>query len=136
MNRDAIKEKGKNAMGKFLKHLQVYKSSADVKKGTDFLNRYLEVYNCNYHRWMNCLKNTKELSKRTRGQEEWVSNLTPLYNKVKPHRAIKNMKLQVMDVLTLLSLTTDRIAKISWNNGKSTTKSSNTEPKWFYVFNR
>lgn len=43
MNRDAIKEKGKNAMGKFLKHLQVYKSSADVKKGTDFLNRYLEV---------------------------------------------------------------------------------------------
>lgn len=33
MNKESIKEKGKNAMGKFLKHLQVFKSSADVKNG-------------------------------------------------------------------------------------------------------
>ena len=41
MNRDSIKTKGKEAMGNFLKHLQVYKSSADFKRGSEYFNHYL-----------------------------------------------------------------------------------------------
>jgi hypothetical protein len=43
LNKEAIRTKGKKAMGVFLQHLQVYKSTADNKRGIAFFNKYLEV---------------------------------------------------------------------------------------------
>ena len=33
MDKEEFRTKGKSALGNFLKHLQVYKSTADVKRG-------------------------------------------------------------------------------------------------------
>ena len=43
MDKEAFKIKGKNAIGKFLQHLQIYKSTADFKRGAAYFNKYLEV---------------------------------------------------------------------------------------------
>jgi len=43
MDKESFKTKGKQAMGKFLQHLQVYKSTADFKNGVAYFNKYLEV---------------------------------------------------------------------------------------------
>lgn len=41
-------------MGTFLKHLQVYKSSADFKRGSAYFNQFLEViYLSNIGGWTN-----------------------------------------------------------------------------------
>lgn len=41
MDKETFKTKGKNAIGKFLQHLQIYKSTADFKRGTVYFNKYL-----------------------------------------------------------------------------------------------
>lgn len=41
MDKEAFKTKGKNAIGKFLQHLQIYKSTADFKRGQAYFNKYL-----------------------------------------------------------------------------------------------
>ncbi len=41
MNKESFKTKGKYAIGKFLQHLQVYKSTADFQKGQAYFNKYL-----------------------------------------------------------------------------------------------
>jgi hypothetical protein len=43
MDKEAFKTKGKNAIGKFLQHLQIYKSTADFKRGQAYFSKYLEV---------------------------------------------------------------------------------------------
>ena len=43
LNRDLIRSTGKQAVGEFLKHLQVYKSTADVVRGEAFFKKYLRV---------------------------------------------------------------------------------------------
>lgn len=43
MDKEAFKTKGKTAMGRFLQHLQIYKSTADFKRGHAYFNKYLEV---------------------------------------------------------------------------------------------
>ena len=44
LNKETIKTKGKDAIGMFLKLLQLYKSSANFKEGSKFFSKYLEVY--------------------------------------------------------------------------------------------
>jgi hypothetical protein len=41
MDKEAFKTKGKAAIGRFLQHLQVYKSTADFKRGEPYFNKYL-----------------------------------------------------------------------------------------------
>lgn len=43
INNAAIPTKGKDAIGRFLKHLQIYKSTADSERGIKFFQKYLEV---------------------------------------------------------------------------------------------
>ena len=43
MDKEAFKTKGKHAIGKFLQHLQIYKSTADFKRGQAYFSKYLEV---------------------------------------------------------------------------------------------
>jgi len=43
MDKKQIWTTGKKAMGEFCKHLQVYKSTADVEMGTKYFKKYLEV---------------------------------------------------------------------------------------------
>lgn len=38
-----IRTVGFNAIGEYLKHLQIYKSTADVENGTNFFKKYSEV---------------------------------------------------------------------------------------------
>lgn len=41
MDKEAFKTKGKQAIGNFLQHLQIYKSTADFNRGTAYFNKYL-----------------------------------------------------------------------------------------------
>jgi dipeptidyl-peptidase-3 len=43
LNKESIYTKGKKAIGEFLKHLQVYKSTADFKNGSQYFQQFLEV---------------------------------------------------------------------------------------------
>jgi hypothetical protein len=43
MDKETFKTKGKHAIGKFLQHLQIYKSTADFKRGQAYFSKYLEV---------------------------------------------------------------------------------------------
>lgn len=43
INREEIKTRGKEAIGKFIQALQIYKSTADLERGTKFFKHYLEV---------------------------------------------------------------------------------------------
>jgi dipeptidyl-peptidase-3 len=43
MNKDQILTKGKKAVGNFLRHLQIYKSTADSVRGEAFFKKYLQV---------------------------------------------------------------------------------------------
>jgi dipeptidyl-peptidase-3 len=41
LDKTLIRTKGKEAIGRFLQALQVYKATADVERGTKFFKRYL-----------------------------------------------------------------------------------------------
>ncbi len=41
LNKQTIKTKGKQAIGRFLQHLQIYKSTADFQRGNKFFQKYL-----------------------------------------------------------------------------------------------
>ena len=43
VDREALPTKGKHAIGGFLKRLQIYKSTADSKRGIAYFQQYLEV---------------------------------------------------------------------------------------------
>lgn len=43
VNKEAIPTKGKEAIGRFLKHLQIYKSTADFERGNKYFQKYLQV---------------------------------------------------------------------------------------------
>lgn len=43
IDKSQIRTTGREAIGEFIKHLQVYKTIADVENGEKFFNRYLEV---------------------------------------------------------------------------------------------
>lgn len=43
LNRETIQTKGKKAIGEFLKHLQIFKSTADFERGNKYFQKYLQV---------------------------------------------------------------------------------------------
>jgi dipeptidyl-peptidase III len=43
INKDTLPTKGRDAIGRFLKHLQIYKSTADFERGSKYFQQYLKV---------------------------------------------------------------------------------------------
>lgn len=126
LNRDSIKTKGKSAIGNFLKHLQVYKSSADFKAGSEYFNHFLEV-SILLRRWTNRPSNTRRSWRRTRGQEGFQSNPT-LSSTSRGSRDTKSTRPTAMGAsIPLLPITRNAPSR-SWRSGRRTTRSLSIDP--------